>query len=59
VDPATGVRDMEITKALFDHYGHMFCGIYVHITRDGAVSLGDACSEPQPETAPPSGEADQ
>lgn len=59
VDPATGVRNMEITKALFDHYGHMFCGIYVHITRDGAVSLGDACSEPQPETAPPSGDADQ
>ena len=51
VDPATGVRDMEITKALFDHYGHMFCGVYVHVTRDGAVSLGDACSQPQPEAA--------
>lgn len=53
VDPATGVRDMEITKALFDHYGHMFCGVYVHVTREGAASVGDACSQPQVETTAP------
>lgn len=52
VDPATGMRDMEITKALFDHYGHMFCGVYVHITRDGQVGLGDACSQPETEETP-------
>jgi uncharacterized protein len=51
VDPTTGARDMEITKALFDHYGHMFCGVYVHVTRDGAVGLGEACTQPQPESA--------
>lgn len=49
VDPATAERDLEITKALFDHYGHMFCGIYVHIVRDGMASLGDACSQPETE----------
>lgn len=46
VDPQTARRDMEITKALFDHYGHMFCGIYVHVTKTGAIGLGDACTAP-------------
>ncbi|MDP1617023.1 MOSC domain-containing protein [Phenylobacterium sp.] len=51
VDPHTAERDMEITKALYEHYGHMFCGVYVHVTREGAVAPGDACSQPQDETA--------
>ena len=46
VDPVTAQRDMEITRALFDHYGHMFCGVYVHVTGDGTVSPGDACTIP-------------
>ncbi|MDP3489678.1 MAG: MOSC domain-containing protein [Phenylobacterium sp.] len=52
VDLVTGARDMEITKALFEHYGHMFCGVYVHVTREGALSPGDACSQPEAEDAP-------
>jgi uncharacterized protein len=35
---------------LYDHFGHMFCGVYVHVTREGEVAPGDACSQPQPET---------
>lgn len=42
VDPTTGERDVDLVKALFDHYGHMFCGIYVNVTGGGAVCEGDA-----------------
>ena len=44
VDPATGERDMEITKALFDNFGHLFCGVYVKVTDGGRVAEGDAAS---------------
>jgi uncharacterized protein YcbX len=47
VDPATAERDMEIVKALFDNYGHMDCGVYVHVTQDGAAAPGDAVTAPQ------------
>jgi len=50
VDPTTAVRDVEVTKALFDHYGHMNCGLYVHVTAGGVVSVGDPC--PQAQDAP-------
>ena len=51
VDPATGVRDHEVVKALFDNYGHMFCGIYVRVIEAGRVGLGDAVTAPQPHEA--------
>lgn len=51
VDPVTGERDMDLVKALFDNYGHMNCGLYVHVTNGGRVSIGDACTEPQMEAA--------
>ena len=46
VDPATGARDIEVVKALFDNYGHMDCGIYVHVVDGGRVSAGDAATMP-------------
>jgi uncharacterized protein len=49
VDPATAERDVEITKALFDTYGHMNCGIYVQVTSAGRVGLGDAVTAPEME----------
>ena len=42
VDPATGERDIEVVKALFDAYGHTLCGVYVSITEGGRVCTGDA-----------------
>jgi uncharacterized protein YcbX len=51
VNPATAVCDQEVTKALFDHYGHVNCGIYVRVTSAGAVGLGDAVTIPQAEPA--------
>jgi uncharacterized protein YcbX len=52
VDPTTAERDLEITKALFDNYGHLHCGVYVRVTSAGAVGLGDAVTEPavEPQT---------
>lgn len=47
VDPVAGVRDMDLVKALFDNYGHMHCGIYVHIHEDAALALGDPCPLPE------------
>ena len=41
VDPATALRDIEVVKALFDHYGHTLCGLYVQTTAAGRVSEGD------------------
>jgi uncharacterized protein YcbX len=46
VDPTTAERDLDVVKALFDNYGHMNCGIYVHVTAAGRVSLGDAVTAP-------------
>lgn len=46
VDPATAERDMDVVKALFDNFGHMHCGIYVHVVRGGRVTVGDACTAP-------------
>jgi uncharacterized protein YcbX len=50
VNPQTAERDADITRALFDAFGDMHCGIYVRVTHAGRLALGDAC-------APPSGEA--
>lgn len=52
VDPTTAVRDIEVVKALFDNYGHMHCGIYVHVTSPGRVALGDAVTAPQAAARP-------
>jgi uncharacterized protein len=46
VDPTTAERDLDITRALFDNYGHMFCGIYLTVTAPGVVRRGDACAVP-------------
>jgi len=42
VDPVTAERDIDLVKALFDHYGHMFCGVYLKVERGGSVAEGDA-----------------
>ena len=42
VDPVTAAQDIDLVKALFEHYGHMFCGVYVNVTQAGRVSEGEA-----------------
>jgi uncharacterized protein YcbX len=46
VDPTTAERDLDVTKALFDNFGHVTCGIYVRITAAGRLSRGDAVTAP-------------
>ena len=49
VNPETATRDLDVTKALFDHYGHMHCGIYLQVTTAGRLARGDACQGPAAE----------
>ena len=42
VDPLTGVRDLEIPKALIRHLGHGDCGIYAEVVEGGDIAAGDA-----------------
>jgi uncharacterized protein YcbX len=44
VDPDTAEKDIELVPALFDTYGHQFCGIYVNVLRGGRVTAGDPIS---------------
>lgn len=44
VDPATAQRGDDLVKALFDHQGHAFCGLYLHVTGAGSVTLDDAAT---------------
>jgi uncharacterized protein YcbX len=42
VDPETGERDLDITTALRDLYGHLYCGVYLSVAAGGRVQAGDA-----------------
>ena len=48
VDPATAIRDLDIAAELHRLYGHMNCGVYVHVKTAGTVREGDAVSLPSP-----------
>lgn len=41
VDPDTGVRDIEMVETLHREYGHMLCGLYLHVERGGELEIGD------------------
>mgnify|MGYP001809726109 CR=1 FL=1 len=41
VDPTTAERDIDIPAALFEHYAHVLCGIYVNVTQGGTIAVGD------------------
>jgi uncharacterized protein YcbX len=41
VDPATAARDLPVPQALRQHYGHVFCGVYAHVTQGGTLAEGD------------------
>ncbi len=46
VDPATGVRDIHVVNALFEQYGHRWCGLYLSVLDGGRVAVGDAVRTP-------------
>lgn len=41
VDPATGVRDLDVMDALRSAFGRISCGIYAKVKIGGSVALGD------------------
>ena len=51
VDPATGVADIEVVKALHDNYGHLNLGVYAHVVDSGRIGVGDAVTAPSQEPA--------
>jgi uncharacterized protein YcbX len=46
VNPRTAHRDVEVTRALFEAYGHLHCGIYLNLLTGGHLARGDACVGP-------------
>jgi uncharacterized protein YcbX len=46
VDRVTAQRNVDVTRALFDHFGHMNCGIYLTVTAGARLRVGDACQGP-------------
>ena len=42
VDPVTGIRDINIPRALFQRFDHADCGIYTEVVAAGEIAVGDA-----------------
>lgn len=42
VDPATGIRDLQIPKTLMTRFDHTDCGVYAETIKAGDVAEGDA-----------------
>jgi uncharacterized protein YcbX len=42
VDPASGERDLDVVGGLHAQYGHLHCGVYLHVTEGGTIAEGDA-----------------
>jgi uncharacterized protein YcbX len=40
VDPRTGLRDIEVVRALWEQYGHRLCGLYCSIETGGSIQTG-------------------
>lgn len=41
VDPDTAERDFDLVPALFEQYGHRWCGLYATLAGGGTVRIGD------------------
>lgn len=40
-DPQTAERDIDMTRELYNHYGHMDCGLYAEVVGGGPIACGD------------------
>ncbi len=41
VDPALGVRDLDVPRLLMETLGHTDCGVYLRSLADGRIAVGD------------------
>ena len=44
VEPATGIRDLDIPPTLLRRLGHADCGVYAEVVAGGAIAMGDVIS---------------
>ena len=44
VEPAVGIRDLDIPPTLLRHLGHTDCGVYAEVVDGGVIAAGDAVS---------------
>jgi uncharacterized protein YcbX len=44
VEPRTGIRDLEIPRALMQAFGHMDCGVYAQVIAGGTIATGQTIS---------------
>jgi MOSC domain-containing protein YiiM len=42
VNPDTAQRDLNLPKAIMQHFGHTDLGAYLEVLNDGNISIGDA-----------------
>lgn len=42
VDPATGIRDLNVPRVLMHHFGHADFGVYAEVTVAGVMAVGDS-----------------
>lgn len=48
VDPATGIRDLDIPATLLRRLGHADCGVYAEVVAPGTLARGERLSVTQP-----------
>ena len=48
VDPATALRNLDVPAELHRLYGHVRCGMYVHVREGGVVRVGDGAALAEP-----------
>ena len=46
VDPVAGVRDLDLVGALRSLYGHVYCGLYLRVSKGGRLAEGDVAAAP-------------
>jgi uncharacterized protein YcbX len=46
VDPATGIRNLQIPRTLMQNFDHMDCGIYAEVIEGGEITEGDEIKTP-------------
>ena len=52
VDPASGLRDLDIPRTLMRRLGHMDCGVYADVVSGGPISEGSQLMVAEPAQAP-------
>jgi uncharacterized protein len=51
VDPATGIRDLDLPRTLMRRLGHMDCGIYAEVVSSGVIGKGARLTLEEPAQA--------